>query len=224
VAASHEPTFLLRATARAFWIASADVLSVGLWHPGLLAWRAEAAARSVLGGSGRQRRFEAALTARQTGQAGVSFVQGDTPWHVLRKIARWLRLGPQDTFVDVGAGHGLAAAVMALVTGAKGVAVEPVAAMREGALTGYQALRVPVTTAESLEQVDVAGCKAAFLGWTCVEAPARARMEEALRGLPSGARVATVTDAITGPCWQTLHSEPATLPWGRDRWFAAERR
>jgi hypothetical protein len=204
-------TTIAAAVMRGVVLAGWDLATVGLWHPGLMAWRMSHSAGTVW----RAPRFGDRLVSRRTGQPGQAFSQGDTPWSVLAQVAAWAGLRPGDTFVDVGAGQGMAAAVLSTLTGAAGYAVEPLAELRaEGALAA-KALGLPVTTVAALEEVPLAACRAAFGAWTCLDAPSRAALVGRLAQLPQGAVLVTVTHPAAGDAFALQRSVTRMFPWGR---------
>ena len=215
---------LLRASARTAALTAMDLATVGLWHPRLWVWRMTDSLTVSAGRGDRGRRFGQVLAGRRTGQPAQSFVQGSTPWRLLRRVGQWLNLGPGRQFVDVGAGEGYAAAVLALTTGAAGHAVEPVAALRLRAASGLAAARAPVQLVEFLGQVPVAQCHAAFAGWTMFDRDARVRVEDGLAALGSGSLVITVTHPVAHPAFEHRWSRRALFPWGPAELHLAARR
>ncbi|MEW5853573.1 MAG: hypothetical protein AB2A00_32655 [Myxococcota bacterium] len=220
---SSNPSFLLKTTLRAAGLGLVDAVSVGLWHPRLAAWRAVESLRRGVAPAGGARRFDAHLAARRTGQPQLAFVQGATPWYALRRVARVLGLRPGTRFVDVGAADGMAAAVLAVLSGASGYAVEPQDALRLRAEQMYRALGVPLGCAATLRAVPLSSCHAAFGGWTCLDPSTRQHLLDDLTALPTGSRLVTVTHAPQHPAFRVVTSWRATMPWGRDELFAAER-
>ena len=212
----HERPSILLHAARGLALASRDFAALGVLHPGLWAWRMEEAFQAT-------RRFESSLRSRAQGQPAAAFAQGDTPWTVLMEIAAWLHLSPKTTFVDVGAGNGLAAAVLSTVSGSRGYAVEPLGPLRRRAAAGCAALRVPVTAVERLEEVPIAQCSAAYGAWTCVDAPARAHLLEQLRKMPVGSHLVTVTHPPEHEQFAPVAHVTRMFPWGRSDVFVARR-
>lgn len=209
---------------RAAWLALRDVVTVGVFHPVMLVWRIECAVRTAFGRGGRgQHDFAKALAARTTGQPPRSFVQGSTPWWVLKRLCGIGGVGHGKRFVDVGAGNGHAAAVISVLSQASGFAVEPVASLREGARASLHALGVPVVLAASIEEVPLETCSAAFASWTCWDRATRASVLEALTALPPGARLLTVTHPPHHPMFRLGPRHTYLFPWGPDDIFVAER-
>lgn len=206
--------FRARTLTRSAWLAAADLLSVGIWHPALWAWRAEQhLVRSWTADASR--RFGQSLTAREMGSPRSALTQGGTPWVVLREVASWLGLRRGVRFVDVGAAEGFAAAVLSRVSGASGYAVEPLDRLRVLSQEAFHALGVPVDSVGRLDAVPLVDVSAAYCGWTMFDAPSRARIVERLaQDMPAGARVVTVTHTADHPRFVPLFTKRRLFPWG----------
>jgi hypothetical protein len=220
VGSRGDPGFLVQTAVRSAALAVWDAVGVGVLHPALLAWRVEVALRGL---TNRGRGFAQTLTARQLGVPAQGMTPGATPWWLLRGLGRELKLGPGIPFVDVGAGEGLAAAVLSSVMGAPGWAVEPVDGLRQGAEAAYRALGLPLHTAARLEDVPLGACQAAYAAWTCLDRETRSGLTRTLLQLPQGARVATVTHPVEGPGFRPVAAWRSLFPWGMADVHLAER-
>lgn len=203
-------------------VAFADVVVVGFWHPALMAWRTERLVAGFLG-RGRQALFERRLASGSVGVPVASYAQGSTPWYVLRQVTGWLALTSSSRFLDVGAGDGLAMAVLARLSGASGVGVEPLRSLWSSAPASWRALGVDLQMVSDVALVPAAECNACYCCWTAFDRSARAGVERALTRLPPGARLVTVTHPPQGPQFKLVGHHRRWFPWGLADMFVAVR-
>jgi hypothetical protein len=152
-------------------------------------------------------------------------VYGETPLTSLKIIGEKLSLGPNDCFVDFGAGRGRGVFFIHQYFKCKAIAIEKIPLF----VSKAQAIKEKFYLDE-VEIVDNDFFSSSlnlgnviYLAWTCFSDEDRQRLEKDLCSLKNGTRVVTVSYPMENDCFSFIDSFIVSFPWGMGEVFVQEK-
>ncbi len=148
-----------------------------------------------------------------------AFPYGETPLFTLKALADRFGLGPQDRLLELGCGRGRAAFFLSWYTGCKAHGIDTVASFIENAaaLAKRHGLCRMSFSQGDLRGCDVEGATFVYLYGTCLDEASIRAVEERLKLLPKGAKIATVSYPLES--FELADRCTLSFPWGKGEVF-----
>jgi len=148
-----------------------------------------------------------------------AFPYGETPLCTLKEIADRFGLASSDTLYELGCGRGRGAFFLSWYKKCSVHGVEKVVSFVSDAQRTARRHGVKNATFScgDMREADLSGATFVYLYGTCLDDESVARMEEAFRKLPKGAKIATVSYPLKG-C-PVKDSCILSFPWGKGEVF-----
>lgn len=152
---------------------------------------------------------------RQLGQDSDAYTQGETPRHILEKIAEVTELGPGMRVLDVGCGRGSALAFWATQYGVTPLGIEIVPSLISMSHLLWHRLSVSGTLIEgdfsSVEWPDV---DVVFIAGTCFADQFIFLLIQKLKQLSPEVRIAVITLTLPSVDFELISQVPVRFSWG----------
>lgn len=168
----------------------------------------------------RKAREEAGLAADLT-------VYGETPWTTLERVCEALKLGPDDMFVDLGAGTGRTLLFVHYRFGARALGYELVPRFVEKFAWLQHRLGLATIVemrAQNWFDADLSQGTAFFLVGSCYSDDHLEIARKKLAELPAGSRIASVSYPIAGDAFEPLGDFVSAFSWGSGTVYLQRRR
>lgn len=152
---------------------------------------------------------------QKRGAANI-YAYGETPLTTLEHIASAFEIGPDDRWLELGAGRGRGCFWMAQFIGCRTVGVEWIPSFVKRAnwiRTQFCPNKVTFTQIP-LREADFSQATAVYLYSTCMPADEIEDLVTQMAMLPAGSKVITISEPLDFPSYSLVKSTAVSFPWG----------
>ncbi len=154
---------------------------------------------------------------KKAGLPATDATFGETPLLTTYRILQELKVGPDDTLVDLGCGRGQTLLLGALAFGCQGIGVEALptfVARARGMAHSLQVEDLVSFERRDFRQSPLPKGTLYFVSATCLEQDSWQQVKHLMIEAPYGSRALVVSAALPRLCWETEWERPLEYSWG----------